>query len=119
MLADHGLRVPASRLGSNTTPTGSCADTLCTLTPISASTPVIVPPTVTGDGVVLPYAGRSTVNMRSSVPTTSQGAYLPEPERTRWMMAAVLMVPFGSLMPTATCASPPLTALLATWVTSV
>ena len=84
-----------------------------------SSTPVIVPPTVTGDAAVPPYAGLSTVNVRSSVPTTSQGVYVPEPKSTRWMMAAVLMVPSGSLMPTATCASPPLTELWATWVTSV
>jgi hypothetical protein len=51
------------------------------------------------------------VNVRSSVPTTSQGACVPEPKSTRWMIAAVLMVPSGSLMPIATCASPPVTAL--------
>ena len=84
-----------------------------------SSTPVIVPPTVTGDRAVLPYAGLSTVNVRSSVPTTSQGAYAPEPKSTRWIMAAVLMVPSGSLMPTGTCASPPLTALWVIWVTPV
>ena len=92
---------------------------VCTVTRILSSTPVIVPPAVAGDGTVLPYAGRSRVNVVSSVPTTSQGAYLPEPNRTRWMTAAVLVVPFGSLMPTATCASPPLTVLWATWVTPV
>ena len=84
-----------------------------------SSTPVIVPPAVTGEGAVLPYAGRSTVNVVSSVPTTSQGAYWPEPNSTRWMTAAVLMVLSGRLLPTATRASPPVTVLCATWVTPV
>jgi putative peptide zinc metalloprotease protein len=55
-LADHGLRVPPAARQQKA-PTGSCADRECTVTRRFSSTPVITPPTVTGDGAVLPYAG--------------------------------------------------------------
>jgi hypothetical protein len=53
-------------------PTADAEPSTCTSARRFSSTPVIVPPTVTGEDTVEPYAGMSRVSVVSSVPATSQ-----------------------------------------------
>jgi hypothetical protein len=74
----------------------------------------MVPPAVSGEVTGLPYAGVSRTRVSSRVPTTSQGASSPLPNRARWSTAAVASRLSGRVKPTPIQASLAVLVLLVT-----
>src|SRR5262250_1185986 len=112
-VVDHGVfSPPAGR--PPVWPMGCSADGWRTCTRMLSSTPVIVPPTVTGDPAAVPYRGWVIVSVVSLLPTTSHGASAPVPNLARCSTAAVPGARFSIGYPTATSASLPWTERHAT-----
>src|SRR5207249_157392 len=97
------------------TPRFSARTWICRL----SSTPVIRPPTLSGELTVDPYAGVVRLSRLSRLPTTSQGASAPAPIRARCSTATVTGRPLGLSYPTPTHACRPVAEKLATLSISV